>query len=237
MKSPAKDVKKIAYGSGADLCGISSAQSFSEAPEGFHPCDIWSETASVLVFAVRVPGSSEKAESRVPYTLVNGMMAGVVDRMSLDISAKLDLLGIGNVIIPSDDPYETWNPNISRGEAILSLRHAGYLAGLGKLGKNGLLINRDLGSMIQIGAILLDRVLDTDPLADYRVCPPDCYICIESCPVSALGGESTDQALCRPLSVCRNEKGFVIKQCWNCRSLCPSCRGTARWESAGGKEE
>ena len=220
-----EDLKKMVIGLGADLCGIASSQIFSEAPSGFHPLDIWSETISVLVFAVRMPGNTERANSPTPYTLLNGMMAGEIDRMSLDISRKLDQSSIGNVIIPSDDPYESWTPVEGRGEAILSLRHAGYLAGLGKLGKSNLLINEKLGNMIQLGAILLDRFFEPDSIADYQVCPENCSVCIDECPVSALGDESTIQKLCRPLSVSRNEKGFVIKKCWRCRSLCPSCRG------------
>ncbi len=220
-----EDLKKLVVSMGADLCGVASSQSFSEAPSGFHPRDIWSETRSVLVFAIRMPGNTERAESPVPYTLLNGMMAAEVDRMSLEISRKLDRASIGNVMIPSDDPYESWNPVEMRGEAILSLRHAALLAGLGRLGRSGLLINKKLGNMIQLGAILLDRVFEPDPIAEYEVCPEKCSICIDECPVSALGGKSTIQKLCRPLSVSRNSKDFVIKKCWRCRNLCPSCRG------------
>ena len=220
-----EELKNTVFDAGADLCGIASVLSFSEAPAGFHPLDIWSSSKSVLVFALKMPGNSESAESMVPYTLVNGMMADEADKLSLEISRRLDRSGIGNVIIPSDDPYESWNSTEKRGEAILSLRHAGYLAGLGRLGRNNLLINDTMGSMIQIGGILLERTFQSDPIADYQVCPESCSICIDSCPVSALGGKSTVQKLCRPLSVSRNEKGFVIKKCRKCRSLCPSYRG------------
>ncbi len=220
-----EELKKLVISLGADLCGIASYQSFSEAPSGFHPLDIWSETRSVLVFALRIPGNSESAESPVPYTLVNGLMAREVDRMSLGISRRLDHSSIGNVIIPSDDPYESWSPVEMRGEAILSMRHAALLAGLGRIGRSGLLINGLLGNMIQIGAILLDRDFCADRIAEYQVCPENCSICIDECPVSALDGNSTVQKLCRPLSVSRNDKDFVIKKCWRCRSLCPSRRG------------
>lgn len=58
----------------------------------------------------------------------------------MEVSLRLEKQGIGAVPIPSSDPYEHWEPERLHGRAILSLRHAGYLAGLGVLGKNTLLI-------------------------------------------------------------------------------------------------
>ena len=81
-------------------------------------------------------------------------------------------------MIPSDDPFESWDPERQHGQAILSLRHAGYFAGLGQLGKNNLLINEKFGNMIQIGALLLADRLAPDPLAAYEACPrPARYAC------------------------------------------------------------
>jgi epoxyqueuosine reductase QueG len=108
---------------------------------------------------------------------------------------------------------------------ILSMRHAGYLAGLGRLGNNTLLINEDYGNMIQIGAVLLDVELEGDPLATYESCLPDCNICIDTCPVGALDGDTVDQALCRPRSIVVNERGFTLKQCNICRAECPHALG------------
>lgn len=221
----ASDVRKLITDLGADICGIADLTGFDTAPEGFRPSDVWSEAKSVAVYAMRMPGNTDSAESPIPYTLVNGLMAVEVDRLSLKISAKLDGMGIRNVIIPSDDPYEMWDENKQRGMAILSLRHAGVAAGLGKLGRNGLLINNRLGNMIQLGAVLMDQDLQGDPVASYKVCPDGCSLCIDECPVTALGKPSTNQLLCRPLSVSRNSKGYTVKKCWICRSVCPSSRG------------
>lgn len=69
-----------------------------------------------------------------------------MDLISYNISSELDKLGLKNILIPTDDPYLHWNKNKQEGKAILSLRHAGYLAGLGKLGRNNLLINKEYGN-------------------------------------------------------------------------------------------
>ncbi|HII98245.1 MAG TPA: epoxyqueuosine reductase, partial [Methanoregula sp.] len=111
---------------------------FDGAPEGFHPRDIYSKTGSVLVFAKRVPTEGLYAQNCVPYTHVNTIVTQEVDRLAFSLSLFLEDNGMANVMVPSDDPYESWDPEKQHGRAILSLRHAGYFAGLGCLGKNNL---------------------------------------------------------------------------------------------------
>ena len=210
---------------GADLCGISPADRFNEAPKGFNPTDIYNECRSVVVFAKKLPREPLFLLNCIPYTYVNNLLTREVDRLGVEISLQFEKIGIKAVPLPSDDPYEYWEPKQSYGRAILSMRHAGYLAGLGVLGKNTLLTNDKFGNMIQIGAILLNVPLEGDPIAKYEICPPDCNLCIESCPSKALNGKSVNQQLCRPLSNFRTEKGYTIKKCNMCRRICPNCLG------------
>ena len=146
--------------------------------------------------------------------------------MGLAASRAFESLGLRAVPVPADDPYEHWEPGLSRGMGILSMRHAGYLAGLGVMGKSTLLINDRLGNMMLIGAVLIDAEMEGDPLATYEGCISDCSICIDNCPVGALGGESVNQALCRPRSMVVNERGFALKNCNLCRRDCPNALGT-----------
>ncbi len=218
-------IKETILNMGADLCGIAPAERFSEAPEGFKPVDIFKECKSVIVFAKRVPGSSLNISSCIPYTHVNNVLTQVVDELGIEISMKLESQGIKAVPVPSNDPYEYWEAENSFGRAILSMKHAAFLAGLGGLGKSTLLINKDFGNMIQIGAVLVDMELEGDPLAEYRVCPPNCSICIDSCPQEALDGETVSQKLCRPASNFKHEKGYILKKCNICRRVCPNYLG------------
>jgi len=219
------DIKKMAYDKGADVCGIAPVSRFTDAPQGFHPKDIYSKAESVLVFAKRLPTTVLFAESCVPYTHVNALVAAEVDRISLSLSRALEDIGIDNVLIPTDDPYESWDEANKHGQGILSMRHAAYYAGLGKLGKNGLLINDKYGNMLQFGAILAVKQLDYDALATYEVCPEACSKCLQACPVHALDGDAVNQKACRPLSNFKTEKGYVLKKCWECRKVCPNALG------------
>jgi len=79
--------------------------------------------------------------------------------------------------------------------------------------------------MIQIGAILSASEIVPSAMAGYKTCPENCRICIETCPVKALDGITVNQKLCRPLSVYRNEKGYILKKCYLCRKNCPLTPG------------
>lgn len=217
-------IKKIAYKTGADVCGVASQNRFMNAPKGFKPNDIYSKCKSVLVFAKKLPFESINAENCIPYTHINSLMVNEVDKLTQQISIALEKKDIKSVIIPTDDPYEYWEADNLYGRAILSLRHAGYLAGLGYLGKNTLLINKKYGNMIQIGALLLEIELDSDPIIN-QSCPESCNLCIANCPVKALDGISVNQKKCRSLSVYKNEKGYILKKCFLCRKICPNMQG------------
>jgi epoxyqueuosine reductase len=218
-------IKEIAFQNGVDLFGIASVDRFENAPSGFHPKDIYSKTESVLAFAVTLPTESMYADNLVPFTHVSHLAIQKMDRITYEVSSQLDKLGLKNVLIPTDDPSLYWDEETQEARAILSLRHTGYLAGLGKLGRNNLLINKDYGSMIQIGAILTNQVIEADPLADYEVCLPNCRICLDNCPTNALTGVTVIQKECRPLTVSKSERGFTIKKCFECRKKCPSVFG------------
>ena len=221
----AKLIKKIAKDLGFDLCGIAPVSRFNDAPSGFHPTDIYMDCKSVIVFAKTVPKESLYASSMIPYSHMGSLIIQEVDNLILEFTRKLEELGIGAVPIPTDDPYEYWEPDKLYGRAILSLRHAGQLAGLGVLGKNTLLINNQFGNMIQLGAILLNIDLEADPLADYEGCIKDCRICLDACPKEALDGKTVNQKLCRSHSIYKHTKGYVLKKCNICRKFCPHALG------------
>ena len=66
-------------------------------------------------------------------------------------------------------------------------------AGMGTLGKNGLVINRDYGSRVRYVAVVTDAELDADPLADNPDACGTCSKCITGCPAASLSDESSVQ--------------------------------------------
>ena len=220
-----RTIKQMARLLDADLCGIAPVERFDAAPAGFRPADLYPDCKSVIVFAKQIPASSLLATHCAPYTHVCNFLCRDVDRLGVDLCLQLEKQDVGAIPIPSENPCERWDPERSAGQGILSLRHAGYLAGLGILGKNTLLINRDFGNLIQLGAVLVDIELEPDPIASYIICRPNCRLCIEACPQQALDGQTVDPERCRTHSELRSERGGLLIQCRQCRQVCPHCLG------------
>lgn len=218
-------VREAALELGADLVGVAPVDRFVGAPRGFHPLDVYPGARTVLVFAVRLPAGILHSGSCVPYSHANDVAVRRADDLAYGLSLWLEDRGVHAVPVPSDDPYEHWEVDRQHGQAILSLRHAAALAGLGRLGRSNLLINDRFGHMVQLGAVLVDADLEGDGEAGYGVCPDGCSACIDGCPAGALDGTTVRQADCRPLSNARTEKGYVLKRCWECRRVCPSATG------------
>jgi len=206
---------------GADGCGIANIERFSNSPQGFNPTDVYEKCKSVIVFLRRMPSEAIMAKNPVPYTHTAYLVYSELDRIGLNLCRHLDNIGIPSVPVPTDTPYLYWDAKRSHGMGIISLRHAGYLAGLGFLGRNTLLINKEFGNMVYIGAVLTSAILEPSPLVEDFSCPSNCRICLDSCPSKALDGITVDQSLCRKTSFYKNERGFDIYGCSKCRQLCP----------------
>jgi len=217
-----KIVKERVVQKGADICGIVPAARFADAPKGFHPCDIYPDCKSVIVFASHFPASTLQARTNVPYTFTRNMMVNKMDLISFHLSSELEREGITSISIPSAEPYEYWDSDRTHGRGILSLKHAGFLSGLGVLGKNTLLINDRYGNMIWLGAILVPVELEPDPIASYEGCIPECTLCIDSCPQHALDGITIDQKRCRERSISCTDGGGWVLSCNICRRVCPN---------------
>ena len=216
-----KGVIEIATNLGVDACGIASIDRFTNAPEGFNPKDVYSKCQSVIVFLKTMPSEVIMAENPVLYTHTAYLLYSELDRIGLALCRELTKQGITSVPVPTDTPYLYWDAKRTHGMGVISLRHAGYLAGLGFLGRNTLLINKKHGNMVYIGAILTSSVLEPSSLVDDFSCPPNCKICLDACPSKALDGTTVSQLHCRKTSFIKTERGFDIYACSKCRQQCP----------------
>jgi len=164
----------------------------------------------------------------VPYSHFNDVITQMHDELLYRFSLELETLGIRVMPVPVDDPYLFWDAEKREGRGILSLRHAGMLAGLGTLGRNTLLKNKDWGNMIRLGAVLVNILIQQDPITTEPACPSDCTLCLEACPSGALDGKTANQKKCRNHSQTTTARGFHIIQCNTCRKVCPQHLGDKR---------
>ncbi len=218
-------VKQKTVQLGADICNIAPVSRFKDAPEGFHPNDIFPDCKSVVVFLSHFPLSSLGCKSLAPYTFIRNMMVKKIEDITFKLCDAMEQAGASTNPIPCDEPYEFWDDEKKHGRGILSLKHAGVLAGLGTMGKNTLLINKKFGNMIWIGAVLTAEDLKPDPLADYQGCLEDCTLCLDACPCEALDGTTIVQKSCRETSFSWSPGGGMIYECNDCRIICPHYTG------------
>lgn len=107
-------------------------------------------------------------------------------------------------------------------------REVALRCGLGRRGKNGILINEKLGSIIFIGYLLVDEVLTpTKPLPEKDICG-DCDICVKACPGNAILKDRLNYQTCKSyLTQCKtltleSEKTLIGRQIYGC-DICQLC--------------
>jgi epoxyqueuosine reductase QueG len=229
----AAKVKILAAEFGARACGVASADRFEDAPAGFRPVDIQPACRSVVVFLKEMPEEILLLDHPIPYTHAAYQIYGELDRLGMGLCRALEAEGMRAVPVPADTPYLHWEEDRRHGMGILSLRHAAVRAGLGVMGRNNLVIHERFGNRVYLGAVLVDALLQADPVIEREACPPRCRVCLEACPVGALDGTTVDQALCRKHSFFKTPRGFDLYACNLCRRRCPLRSGSASFPARG----
>lgn len=213
-------IKEIAKELGADLCGIAPVERFTDAPAGFHPCDVLPECKSVIVIAKKFLNSTLFANSTIPYSVVRNELSSKLNQMVISLAEILEKKGFIAIPVSTLGPVE-YDALEDRWRGVISLKHAAVYAGLGKMGKNSLLINDKYGNMLWLSAVLVSQELQPDDIAEYQPCPQECRLCIESCPVNALDENPMNQKKCY-IHAFKNTGEEMRITCFNCRKICPN---------------
>jgi len=125
----------------------------------------------------------------------------------------------------------TFKPMVDTGELIDVV--VAQRAGLGFIGKNGLLITEEFGSYVYLGEIITNIPFEPDTPIENQC--GDCTKCVDQCPTSALLGDGRMNAQ-RCLSYQTQTKGFmpeeyrpkirsIIYGCDICQEVCPFNKG------------
>ncbi|MFA6075791.1 MAG: epoxyqueuosine reductase [Negativicutes bacterium] len=216
-----ESIKECAIDLGAQDCGVASIDRFVNAPDGYRPTDVYSQCKSVIVFIKQMPTDIILANNPVPYTHAAYKMYDEMDQIGMNMCRFFQKNGIKAILIPSDTPYLYWDQANKRGQGIISLKHAAVQAGLGIMGRSTIFINKWLGNMVYIGAVLIDTVIKPNTLVTDFQCPDGCRLCVNACPQQAIGNNTVNQKLCREKSTILAGRNWDIYSCWECRRVCP----------------
>lgn len=217
------EVKKRLIDLGADLCGIASVDRFVNAPKGFHPNDVLPNCKSVIVFAKRFLAGTLYCKSTVPYTIVRNILSDKMDKISVQFCTDMEMKGIIAIPTGTNGPTEL-DKNTQRYRSVVSAKHSAQLAGLGVIGRNTLLITPEFGNMVWLSVILTEIELEADKIIDNIFCN-DCNLCVNECPVQALGQSEMKQLTCWDYAFGAEDGGDWKIKCHKCRDICPKCLG------------
>ncbi len=224
MMITTNEIKKMILENGADLCGIASVESFDDAPKGFHPRDVLPSCKSVIVFAKRFLNGTLKCKSTVPYTIVRNILSDRMDKMAVEICSELEKDQI--IAIPTGTNGPTvFDQSTERFRNIVSAKHCAVKAGLGRIGRNTLLITPEYGNMVWLSVILVDVELESDSILEGSPCPERCNLCVDVCPVNAVGDPELNQMDCWNYAFGAENGGDFLIKCYKCREICPKCLG------------
>lgn len=115
------------------------------------------------------------------YKIVNSFL----DHIALRLCNMIQKKGYLALAVPATQIID-WERNIGH----LSHRKIGYLAGLGWIGRNNLLVNEKLGSQFRLVSILTNMPLKADKPSN-KDCG-SCRLCVRICPAGAIQEAATD---------------------------------------------
>ncbi len=142
--------------------------------------------------------------------------------------------GFRTLAIPPDSDRKK-GTFISKLYSLFNHKMAATSAGLGWIGKNGLLINPDFGPRLSLATVLTDAALEPDRPVENSRCG-DCTLCMQYCPSKAITGLEWSRSspfveLVR-LNACRSHKEAKRltegkPNCGLCINICPYGRKEA----------
>ena len=147
-----------------------------------------------------------------------------LDRGALLVAAHIKELGFAALPIAASQIVD-WPLQ----RAHLSHKHVALRAGLGWIGRNNLLVNKELGSRFRLVTVLTDMPLDTDSPVAFGC--GTCRACVAPCPAGAIKERPEDfdhRACYAKLDEWR--KTHVVSQ-HICGVCVKACRGPISWKT------
>jgi ferredoxin len=147
--------------------------------------------------------------------------------------------GCRTLAIPPDSDRKQ-GTFISKLYSLFNHKMAATSAGIGWIGKNGLLISPDYGPRLSLATVLTDAPLAPDRPMEFSLCG-GCALCLDHCPSQAITGAEWSRAnpfteLVRP-GACRSHKATKRAtegkpNCGLCINICPYGRRDAASQNA-----
>lgn len=213
--------------------GYNSGFEHQNIPERIDPSLQQPDARSIIAIALAYP---TKARYEIPRDEKRGQFARAswgIDYHDILQEKLQQLIEFIRRQATDDAQRENWTlrPQVDTGELVDVA--VAQRAGLGFIGRNGLLITEEFGSFVYLGEIVTNIPFETDQPIPFGC--GDCTRCIKACPTNALLGDGSMNAK-RCLSYQTQTKGMmpveyrkkirnVIYGCDICQLVCPYNQG------------
>jgi epoxyqueuosine reductase QueG len=222
---PLKDkIREIcALPDGVDLVGVAPVERFLDLPEKGRPTTYLPQAQSVIVIGSQLFQVLTKKLTALR-KIGEVSFRDFYDAHSETVDADIKQTGYRLARFLTNQGY----PSINVGQDLTDYRtirgsfsfpNAAIQAGLGVIGKNGLLITRPYGPRVRLSAVLTEAPLAGDEQIAEDVCD-DCDKCYKVCPSGALKAPFKDGKVNYDRFVCCS---FLTANegCGLCMSKCP----------------
>jgi len=181
-------LKKYCLGLGADLFGVADESLIKK--DFLISQEVLAKFDRAVCLAVRLSGGVLEEIKNAPTRLYfhHYRTANVyLDQTALKVCHYIERNGFSAIPIPASQIVD-WQKQTAH----LSHKHTGFLAGLGWIGRNNLLVNKKLGCHFRLVTILTNMPLKADKPTKESCA--NCSLCVEVCPAAAIKENPADFA-------------------------------------------
>ncbi|MEW5734244.1 MAG: hypothetical protein AB1921_05275 [Thermodesulfobacteriota bacterium] len=168
-----------------------------KAPAGFRPSDMLPGARSALIFVKPLPLAvfqTPEEYKNAFYVRSFATYYHLMDQTANNVCLMLEGAGYPSLPIPSYSPLRFVDGEV---RGLFSLKHAAEEAGLGKMGRNSLLIHPKFGNVVRLGGLLTAMEWPFSGPGDFpKLCPPSCELCRKACPVDAIRDRAIEKSKC-----------------------------------------
>lgn len=187
------EIKMAAKRLGAIEVGVAARENLSGPPEADMSYVMPEAQTAVVFFVVLDEGLITKYLGKKDVWLYRNHFFENIQRLGDIGRAVAETLREKGFKAAPQSPNAVYRPGSNLVSGLLppfSLRYGAVAAGLGNIGRSGIVLNPRYGGRIQLGGVITDAPLQADSPSDVNICD-NCMVCVKSCPTGFMSARET----------------------------------------------